>query len=113
MIFASLGIAAIAAYCVYNEANKVAPGMYVALTEEGYICTYDENTGKVVLHEGKVKHLKNGYSRFAVGLDSVKFEYNCGEEIISNSKFSVHKEKPSDKHYQEVCEDCFKDEKTK
>ena len=44
MIFASLGITAIVAYCVYSETNKVAPGMDVALTEEGYICTYDENS---------------------------------------------------------------------
>lgn len=114
LIWGTVCLAGIVGYCAYNEANKVAPGMYVSTTKEDvYICVYDEELGRYTLHEGDVRYLKDGYSRFAVGLDSVKFDFNCGKSIISNSKFSIHEEKPSSEHYQEVCKDCFKDEHVK
>ena len=67
--------------------------------------------GNYVLHKGDVSfaYYKSGfgYVTYSSSPSLTKMELNCGNNLYSGGDYTIHEEMPSEKMYDEICEDCF------
>jgi len=89
----------------YNKNEKVSEqtaGYYFDGLEDVFIVIEKDN--KQILHKGDIDALpiRGG------GNSCVKYSFDCGQEFISNNNYFVYDNQPNEQQYDEICEDCIK-----
>ena len=87
-----------------TEAQKI--DSYIRGVEDSYIVLEINDTD--VLHKGKVEFLRSSIGNSGVYMGFNAYEFDCGKTYTSNAQSFVSIDMPSEEVYDEICEDCFK-----